>query len=75
VGWSDDYPATYYEQYLDVTGLRGRFAYAMVVDPDDHLQEINEENNRSATLVTLPPRNGRVYPKPLPEPFVIPPRR
>jgi hypothetical protein len=47
----------------------------MVVDPDDHLQEINEENNRSATLVTLPPRNGRVYPKPLPEPFTVPPRR
>lgn len=33
VGWSDVYPSTYYQQWIDVTGLHGRFLYRMVADP------------------------------------------
>jgi hypothetical protein len=56
VGWSDDYPANYYEQWIDVTGLRGEFAFFQVVDPLDQLYESNEENNRSPIVyVDLPP--------------------
>jgi lysyl oxidase len=56
VGWSDDYPASYYEQWVDVTGLRGQFAFFQVVDPLDQLYESNEQNNRSPIVyLTLPP--------------------
>ncbi len=33
VGWSDVYPYEYPEQWIDVTGLRGRFAYVQTADP------------------------------------------
>jgi hypothetical protein len=56
VGWSDDYPASYHEQWIDVAGLRGRFAFFHVVDPLDHLHESNERNNRSPIVyLRLPP--------------------
>ncbi len=54
VGWSDIYPADYYEQFVDVTGLRGRFALVHVADPDDLLFESNETDNASRVLVRLP---------------------
>jgi hypothetical protein len=54
VGWIDRYPATYHQQYVDVTGLRGRFAYVMIADPDNHLAESDETDNMSYTRVTLP---------------------
>jgi hypothetical protein len=44
VGWSDVYPATYPEQWIDVSHLRGCFAYAMVADPRNGIFESNEEN-------------------------------
>jgi hypothetical protein len=56
VGWSDDYPASYYEQWIDVTGLRGRFAFFQVVDPLNQLYESNDRNNRSPIIyLDLPP--------------------
>lgn len=58
VGWSDIYPATYDRQWVDVTGLRGCFAYVMQVDPYDYLHESNERNNRSTRIVRLPYRPG-----------------
>jgi hypothetical protein len=59
-GWSDDYPAPYPEQYIDVTGLRGRYAFFMVADPLNELFESNETNNRSPILyIDLPP-GGRL---------------
>ena len=58
VGWSDVYPSDYPEQYIDVTGLHGRFAYVQIVDPFNLLYESNEHNNRSETYVSLP--SGRV---------------
>ena len=59
VGWSDVYPYTYPEQYIDVTGLRGRFAYVQVADPFNRIVESNELNNFSEVLIRLP--SGRVF--------------
>ena len=58
VGWSDVYPASYHEQWIDVTGLRGRFAFAHMADPGDGIFESREDNNRSQVLLTLPLRSG-----------------
>lgn len=57
-GWSDVYPYEYPEQWIDVTGLRGRFAYVQTVDPDNLLIERNHENDVSETYVELP--SGRI---------------
>ena len=54
VGWSDIYPAAYHQQWIDVAGLRGCFAYRMIVDPQNHLFESNENDNMSQRLVHLP---------------------
>jgi hypothetical protein len=58
VGWSDVYPYSYPEQWIDVTGLRGRFAYVQIVDPDDLLLESSKHDNVSETYISLP--SGRV---------------
>jgi hypothetical protein len=58
VGWSDVYPYEYPEQWIDVTGLRGRFAFVQTADPDNLLIESNHQNNVSETYVALP--SGRV---------------
>ena len=58
VGWSDVYPYEYPEQWIDVTGLRGSFAYVQIADPDSLLMESNKGNNVSETYVSLP--SGRV---------------
>jgi hypothetical protein len=58
VGWSDVYPYEYPEQWIDVTGLRGRFAYVQIADPENLLLESNHRNDVSETYVTLP--SGRV---------------
>jgi hypothetical protein len=54
VGWSDIYPATYNENYIDVTGLRGCFAYVHIADPNNVIYESNDDNNASAVTVRLP---------------------
>lgn len=54
VGWSDIYPAPYHQQWIDVAGLRGCFAYEMTVDPEQLLFESNERDNTSRRLVRLP---------------------
>jgi Lysyl oxidase len=56
VGWSDIYPSTYDKQWIDVSGLRGCFAFTMIVDPKNLLYETNERDNRSRRLVRLPYR-------------------
>jgi len=56
VGWADEYPASYYEQWIDITGLRGRFVFLQRVDPHNGIRESNEANNVSARVVLrLPP--------------------
>ncbi len=54
VGWSDIYPADYDKQWIDVSGLRGCFAFTMTVDPKHLLFESNEHDNTSRRLVHLP---------------------
>jgi hypothetical protein len=54
VGWSDVYPSTYHKQWINVSGLRGCFAYVLRVDPGQVLFEINEKNNVSQRIVRLP---------------------
>jgi len=58
VGWSDIYPADYDEQWIDVSGLRGCFAYVMTVDPKGLLFESNEKDNSSSRRVRLPFRGN-----------------
>jgi hypothetical protein len=57
VGWSDVYPYSYPQQWIDVTGLRGRFAYIQIANPD-RLWHERMGNNASETVVALP--SGRV---------------
>jgi hypothetical protein len=57
VGWSDVYPSNYHEQYINVSGLRGCYAFYMVADPKNHLRETNEEDNEGRVLVRLPSGN------------------
>jgi Lysyl oxidase len=54
VGWSDVYPYSYPEQWIDVTGLHGRFAYVQIADPDHHLLESDKRDNVSETYIELP---------------------
>lgn len=54
VGWSDVYPPTYPEQWIDVTGLRGCFAYVHIADPLNGIYESNEDNNEAQVIVRLP---------------------
>jgi hypothetical protein len=58
VGWSDVYPPTYRRQYIDVTGLRGCFAYVEIADPTNVLYESDEDNNDAQAIVRLPYRPG-----------------
>ena len=50
-GWSDIYPPSYPEQYIDVSGLRGCFAYVHIVDPNNVIYETNEDNNEAQVIV------------------------
>jgi hypothetical protein len=58
VGWSDVYPYAYPQQWIDVTGLRGRFAYVQIADPDGLLFDSDPNRRVSETYVELP--SGRV---------------
>ena len=53
-GWSDVYPYGYPEQWIDVTGLHGTFAFAEIADPLDLIHESNEQDNVSEVYVSLP---------------------
>jgi hypothetical protein len=54
VGWSDVYPSGYHEQWIDVTGLSGCFAYRHIADPRNTIRESNERNNVADRIVRLP---------------------
>jgi hypothetical protein len=58
VGWSDIYPSSYDRQWVNVSGLRGCFAFVMRVDPENLLYEEHEGNNRSVRIIRLPYRDG-----------------
>ena len=54
IGWADIYPPAYPEQWIDVTGLRGCFAYVHIADPENGIYESDEDNNEAQTIVRLP---------------------
>jgi len=58
VGWSDIYPSEYDRQWVNVSGLRGCFAFVMRVDPQNLFYEENEHDNRSSRIVRLPYHDG-----------------
>jgi hypothetical protein len=61
VGWADVYPASYHENYVDVTGLRGCFALWQIADPTNVIAETDELNNAAKTVVRLrPPHQPRI---------------
>jgi hypothetical protein len=62
VGWSDIYPSTYHENWIDVTRLRGTFAFKHIADPKNGIWESNENNNEGVTIVRLP--SGRAVSRP-----------
>ncbi|HEX7300072.1 MAG TPA: hypothetical protein VF257_13825 [Solirubrobacteraceae bacterium] len=57
-GWADIYPASYPDNWIDVTGLSGCFALVHRVDPAHHILESNEANNVSSKIVRLPFKPG-----------------
>ena len=59
VGWADIYPPAYPEQWIDVTGLRGCFAYVHTADPENGIHESDEDNNEAQVIVRLPFVRGR----------------
>jgi hypothetical protein len=73
VGWSDQYGPGYFQQWIDVTGLRGRFALVHIADPQNGIWESNEGNNEGITYISLPSAKviGRSQPQtPEPDPPV-----
>jgi hypothetical protein len=48
----------YYQQWIDVTGLRGCFAYVHRADPNNHVWENFEGNNDAQRIVRLPWRGS-----------------
>lgn len=59
-GWADIYPATYYEQWIDVDGLKGCFDLLHIADPLNWLIESDETNNAAKTRIRLPMGRTRV---------------
>jgi hypothetical protein len=70
VGWSDIYPPGYPQQWIDVTGLRGCFAYMQRADPRNGLYESNEDNNTAQVIVRLPLVLGHSWRRGCPGPDV-----
>jgi hypothetical protein len=54
VGWSDIYPSSYNEQWIDVTGLHGRFLYRMVGDPTHVIYTSNRSPVVASRRVRIP---------------------
>ena len=73
-GWSDIYPPTYPEQWINVTGLRGCFAYAHIADPRNGIYESDEDNNEAQVIVraALRPLSAQEgLPRPRPRPALL----
>jgi hypothetical protein len=68
VGWSDVYPATYHEQYIEITGLTGRVGFVHIADPRNGIWESNEDDNAAMTIVALPSGRALGTRAPMPRP-------
>jgi hypothetical protein len=58
VGWADVYPASYPDNWIDVTGLSGCFTVVQRADPGNGIFESDEDNNASSKIVRLPYQHG-----------------
>lgn len=63
VGWSDVYPHSYYQNFieLDKVPARGCYAYVHIADPKNGIFEKDESNNEASTVVFLT-KGGRWIP-------------
>ena len=68
VGWSDVYPSTYHEQYIEITGLRGRYGFFHIADPHNGIWENDEDDNAAMTIVSLPAGRALGTRGPMPRP-------
>jgi hypothetical protein len=68
VGWSDVYPSSYHEQYIEVTGLSGRYGFFHVADPNNGIWENDEDDNAAMTIVSLPSGRALGTRGPMPRP-------
>ena len=55
VGWSDVYPSTYHENWIELDKVPGSgcYAYVHIADPKNGIFELNERNNEASTVVYL----------------------
>jgi ribosomal protein L28 len=60
VGWSDIYPTDYYQNWINVRGLRGCFAFVLRADPKNLLYENREDDNTRGRHIRLP-IHGRIH--------------
>ena len=68
VGWSDVYPSSYHEQYIEITGLRGRYGFFHIADPNNGIWENSEDDNAAMTIVSLPSGKRLGMRGPMPRP-------
>jgi hypothetical protein len=55
VGWSDVYPSTYHENWIELDHVpeSGCYAFVHIADPKNGVFELNEGNNEASTVVYL----------------------
>lgn len=55
VGWSDVYPASYHQNWIELDHVpeSGCYAYVHIADPKNGIFESNEDNNEASTVVYL----------------------
>jgi hypothetical protein len=60
VGWSDVYPHTYHQNFIELDHVpkRGCYAYVHIADPKNGIFELDESNNEASTVVYLTPSGG-----------------
>jgi hypothetical protein len=60
VGWSDVYPSTYHENWIELNDIpeRGCYSFVHTADPNNGIYESNERNNQASTVVFLTPGGG-----------------
>jgi hypothetical protein len=63
VGWSDVYPNTYHENFIELNDIKRSRCHAFVhiADPGNGVFEFNENNNQASTVVYLT-KGGRWKP-------------
>jgi hypothetical protein len=72
VGWSDVYPATYHQQYIEIQGLNGRYGFFHIADPRNGIWENDEDDNAAMTIVALPSGRALGTRGPMPRPVPAP---